>query len=84
MKSIEPKFYAGIDYDFRPESFWAVASNPLEAALRNVKGRQRRAMIRDHLLADQLEMVPDHLLNDSLDDEVRASRAGIHPIFMGG
>ena len=30
-----------------PRYFWAVASNPLEAALRNVKGRQRRAMIRD-------------------------------------
>lgn len=84
MTSIEPNFYAGIDYEFRPESFSAVAPNPLEAALRNVKGRQRRAMIRDYLLADKLDVLPDHLLNDSIDDEVRASRGRIHPIFMGG
>ena len=84
MKSIEPKFYAGIDYDFRPKSFWAVASNPLEAALRNVKGQNRREMIRENLLADNLDAIPDYLLNESLDDEIRASRGRIHPIFRGG
>jgi hypothetical protein len=41
-------------------------------------------MIRDHLLAGKLELLPDHLLNESLDDEIRASRGRIHPIFMGG
>jgi hypothetical protein len=84
MKSIEPKFYAGIDYDFRPKSFWAIPSNPLEAALRNVKGQNRREMIRENLLADNLDAIPDYLLNESLDDEIRASRGRIHPIFMGG
>jgi hypothetical protein len=38
MRLIEPKRYAGIDYDFRPESFWAPVSD-LEAILRNIKGR---------------------------------------------
>src|SRR5260221_10241236 len=42
------KLYAGINYDFRPESYWIAARNPLEAALRNVKGRNRREMIRDY------------------------------------
>jgi hypothetical protein len=84
MKSIEPKFYAGIDYDFRPKSFWAIPSNPLEAALRNVKGQNRREMIRENLLADNLDAIPDYLLNESLDDEISASRGRIHPIFMGG
>jgi hypothetical protein len=84
MKSIEPKFYAGNDYDFRPESFWAIASSPLEAALRNVKGQNRREMIRENLLADNLDAIPDYLLNESLDDEARVSRGQIHPMFMGG
>ena len=37
MKAIEPKLYAGIDYEFRPKSFWTAASDPLAAILRNVK-----------------------------------------------
>ena len=24
MKSIEPKLYAGIDYEFRPQFFWTL------------------------------------------------------------
>jgi hypothetical protein len=84
MKSIETKLYAGIDYNCRPESFWAIASNPLEAALRNVKGQNRREMIRENLLADNLDAIPDYLLNESLDDEARVSRGQIHPMFMGG
>src|SRR5260221_11820936 len=84
MKSIEPKFYAGIHYDFRPKSFWAIPPNPLEAALSNFKGQNRREMIRENLLADNLDAIPDYLLNESLDDEIRASRGRIHPIFMGG
>jgi hypothetical protein len=51
MESIEPKRYAGIDYDFRPESFWVSPSDPLQAILRNVKGRRRREMIRELLPA---------------------------------
>ena len=39
MKSRPHKRYEGIDYDFCLDSFWASASNPLGAILRNVKGR---------------------------------------------
>ena len=84
MDSVEPNLYARIDYDFRPESFWGIPSNPLEAALRNVKGRQRRTMIRDHVLADKLDVLPNYLLNESLEDEIRTNRGRIHPLLMGG
>ena len=46
MKSI--KLFTGINYQFRPESYWAAPNNPLEASLRNVKGRNRREMITDY------------------------------------
>jgi hypothetical protein len=83
MKSTEPKLYASIDYEFRPESFWT-ASNPLAAILRNVKGRNRREMIRDYYAAGKLDQLSDELLRDSLTDEPRISLSKIHPTFMGG
>jgi hypothetical protein len=76
MKPIEPKHYADIDYEFRPKSFWAAASDPLTAILRNVKGRNRREMIRDYYAAGKLEELSDGLLKDSLDDESRQGFEG--------
>lgn len=84
MKPIEPKLYAGIDYEFRPESYWAAASDPLAAILRNVKGRNRREMIQDYYAAGKLDQLSDELLGDALNDEVRISLGKIHPTFMGG
>jgi hypothetical protein len=78
------KLHAGIDYQFRPESYWAAANNPLEAALRNVKGRNRREMIRDYYEAGHLEQLNENLLADTLDDQKRQSLGQIHPSFMGG
>jgi hypothetical protein len=84
MKSIEPRHYAKIDYDFRPDSFWDVSSDPLSALLRNVKGRERRQMICDCYAAGQIEALSDDLLHDSLDEETRKRLGRIHPTFMGG
>ena len=82
MRSI--KLYAGIDYDFRPESYWAPALNPLAAALRNVKGRNRREMIRDYHSSGLLPTLSDDLLRDTLEKDTRQSLGLIHPSFMGG
>ena len=78
------KLYPAIDYQFRPESYWAPASNPLEAALRNVKGRNRREMIRDYHEAGNLDQLGESLLADTLDEQGRKNLGLIHPTFMGG
>lgn len=82
MNSSKP--YADIDYTFRPLSYWAPPSDVPEAALRNVKGRNRREMIRDYYEADRLEYLHRDLLADSLDAEARQSLGRIHRSFMGG
>jgi hypothetical protein len=82
MKSI--KLYAAIDYNFRPESYWTPARNPLEAALRNVKGRNRRQMITDYYEAGKLEQLHENLIADTLDEQSRKNLGLIHPTFMGG
>jgi hypothetical protein len=82
MRSI--KLYAGIDYDFRPESYWAPADNPLAAVLRNVKGRNRREMIRDYHSSGLLPTLSDDLLRDTLEEDTRESLGLTHPSFMGG
>src|SRR5260221_3239571 len=53
-------------------------------ALRNVKGRNRREMIRDFYAEGNLEVLCDELLTDTLDEEARDSIGRIHPSFMGG
>jgi hypothetical protein len=78
------KLYPGINYQFRPESYWAPARNPLEAALRNVKGRNRREMIRDYHEAGTLDQLGESLLADTLDEQSRKNLGLIHPTFMGG
>ena len=79
-----PKFYSAINYDFRPESYWAPARSSLQAALRNVKGRNRREMIRDYHSSGLLPALSDDLLQDTLDEDTRRSLDRIHPSFMGG
>ena len=49
------KLYDGIDYHFRPKTFWETPSDPLAAILRNVKGSNRRSMIQDYYAAGKLD-----------------------------
>lgn len=76
--------HPSIDYTFRPISYWASPTEILAAALRNVKGRNRRSMIRDYLKADKLEQLDEKLLVDSLEPQSRTNLGLIHPSFMGG
>jgi hypothetical protein len=84
MRSIETTLYAGIDYNFRRDSYWTASPNPLEAILRNMKGRRRREMVRDLYAAGKLGGLSNILLSDSLDDEARKRLGQLHPTFMGG
>jgi hypothetical protein len=77
------KRFDKIDYDFRPESYWDV-SDPLRAILVNVKGTQRRPMIRDYWDAGAIDKLEKSLLLDCLTEEDRANLGKIHPSFMGG
>ena len=77
------KTYPGIDYDFRPASYWD-DTDPLLAILRNVKGTNRRAMIRDYWRAGMLEALDPVLLQDTLSSDERRGLGRIHPSFMGG
>jgi hypothetical protein len=78
------KVYPAINYDSQPISFWSPAANPRDVALRNVKGRNRREMIRDFYAEGNLEALCDDSLPNTLDGEVRNSIGRIHPSFMGG
>jgi hypothetical protein len=77
------KTYLGIDYSFRPPSYWE-EGNFLQAILRNVKGTNRRRMIEDYWRRGLLEELDPVLLQDTLSDEQRRGLSRIHPSFMGG
>ena len=80
---MKTKQYQGIDYQFRPSSY-SEPQDPLETILLNVKGTNRRKMIRDYWKAGKLEELDEKHLLDSLDEEQRRKLGRIHPSFMGG
>ena len=80
---MEFKRFEGIDYEFRPKSYWDI-SDPLEAILKNVKGTNRRQMIRDYWESGRIEELFDTHLLDELGEKERSRLGRIHPTFMGG
>ena len=78
-----PKRFPGIDYTQRPTSYWA-NSSVLHATLRNVKGENRRRLIRDFHSLNQLDQVESGLSKDILTAPERQSLGRIHPSFLGG
>jgi hypothetical protein len=78
-----PKRFKGIDYAQRPQSYWD-DSSVLHATLRNVKGENRRRLIRDFHSLNQLDQVEPGLSKDTLTTPERQSLGRIHPSFLGG
>jgi len=78
-----PKRFPGIDYTQRPLSYWDDTS-VLHATLRNVKGENRRRLIRDFHSLEQLDQVEPGLAKDILSTPECKSLGRIHPTFLGG
>ena len=81
---MEFKRFEGIYYEFHPKSYWDTFDDPLQAILNNVKGTNRRQMIRDYWEAGRIEELFDTHLLDELGEEERSCLSQIHPTFMGG
>ena len=77
------KRYPGINYRQRPSSYWD-DKDVLSALLRNVKGRERRAMIKAYWEQGRLEELRETFLKETLSEEERDRLGKIHPMFMGG
>jgi len=77
------KKYPGIDYGFRPQSYW-LDGDVLQALLRNVKGAERRKMIKAYYKNGNFQELEESFSKISLSDEERFRLASIHPMFMGG
>jgi hypothetical protein len=77
------KKYSKIDYGHRPASYWA-DGDVLAALLRNVKGRERREMIRTCYEQGRLGERDEAFLQETLSEEERDQLGKIHPAFMGG
>ena len=77
------KRYRGIKYSFRPKSYWD-EDNVLQALLRDVKGAERRKMIKAYYDQGNFQELEESFTKASLSDEERYRLASIHPMFMGG
>ena len=77
------KCFRGIKYSFRPKSYWD-EDNVLQALLRDVKGAERRKMIKAYYEGGNFQELEESFTKASLSDEERFRLASIHPMFMGG
>jgi hypothetical protein len=77
------KKYPEIDYSQRPKSYWE-SDDVLACLLQNVKGRERREMIRSYWEQGRLQDLDETFLCETLSAEDRDRLGKIHPAFMGG
>lgn len=76
--SIDP-----VSKNFCPCSYWE-DNDPLATILRNVKGTNRRQMIRDCWNSGRIEDLDPALLVDEAAPALRNFLECLHPSFMGG
>jgi|TARA_B100002003_G_scaffold63729_1_gene59057 hypothetical protein len=77
------KRYRGIKYSFRPKSYWD-EDNVLQALLRDVKGAERRKMIKAYYDQGNFQYLDETFTKTSLSDDERKRLGAVHPMFMGG
>lgn len=77
------KRYKEIHYQQRPAGYWYDA-DVLTLLLRNVKGQERRELIRSCYEQGRLEELAETLLRETLSEEDREELGQIHPRLMGG
>ena len=74
------------DFDFRPSSYWD-HPDPVTAILSNIKGQNRRRMVRSLVIAQspaKHHEIPSGFFEPSLDAGTRSQLGGTHPSWMGG
>jgi hypothetical protein len=76
---------SSFDFDFRPSSYWDHL-DPLAAILANIKGQNRRRMVRGLITAEtpKRHEIPSGFLEAGLDPGTRSQLGGTHPSWMGG
>jgi hypothetical protein len=78
------KLFDGIHYGFRPHSYWLPDDDALRGLLRNVKGTNRRQMIRDYWESGAIDRLEQEIKAHALDETTRERLGSLHPSFMGG
>ena len=68
---------------YRPKDYFGRFDEET-ALLTHVKGRMRRAAIRNAIARGELDLLPPEFLAAELSAEDRAGLGGMHPAFMGG
>jgi len=77
------KRYPNIDYSYQPKSYWD-EDNVLQTILRDVKGAERRKMIKAYYEDGNFQELDGVFMQSSLTNDERKYLGAIHPMFMGG
>ena len=77
------KKYPNIDYSYQPKSYWDEDS-VLQTILRDVKGAERRKMIKAYYEDGNFQELDSVFMQSSLTNDERKHLGAIHPMFMGG